>query len=129
MEHKDRAIKAEMLKSEIEEIKANLESLKRHLASAEGPARAQYEADRDETREELKTREAELEQVLKGGDGADSAAIKAEMLRNELADAEENLRGVEGRINLASGPARELYQKERDELNEEIARLRKEIGG
>jgi len=128
MEHKDRAIRAEMLRSEVEEIKANLESVESHLASAEdGPARAQFESDRDELRDELEAREAELRQVLAGSGGADSRAIALEMIRGEIADAEENLRTVSERARTAAGAARELYEKERAEIAAEIAELKKRL--
>ncbi len=130
MEHKDRAMKAEMLRSDIEEIKANLESIEARLAAAADPdARKIFAQDRDETREELQVRERELASVSGGGDGADSPAVTREMLLSEIADLEEDLQTCEARAATASGPARELYVKERAELAEEIARLRRQADG
>jgi hypothetical protein len=127
MEHKDRAMKVEMLRSEIEEIKANLESIEARLAAATDPgARKIYEADRDETRAELKTREDDL---ASSGDGSDSPEVSREMLLSEIADLEEDMRSCEAHAATASGPAKELYEKERADLAEEVARLRRQAGG
>ena len=68
MEHKDPAIKAEMLSNEIEEIKANLDSVQARLANLPaGPARTQFESDVDEMKEELAAREKELADFTPGG--------------------------------------------------------------
>lgn len=127
MDHKDGAMKAEMLRSEIEEIKANLESIEARLATATDPgARKIYEQDRDETRAELKTREDDLASM---SDGSDSPGISREMLLTEIADLEEDMKTCEAHASSASGPAKELYEKERADLAEEVAKLRRQADG
>jgi hypothetical protein len=66
MEHKDPAVKAEMLASEIEEIKANMESVQARLANLpEGPIRAEFARDLADMKTELAAREKDLADVLK----------------------------------------------------------------
>ncbi|HXT01881.1 MAG TPA: hypothetical protein VN915_14495 [Elusimicrobiota bacterium] len=61
MEHKDAAIKAEMLENEIEEIKANMESVQARLANiTEGPIREEFAKDLADMKEELAAREKDL---------------------------------------------------------------------
>ena len=128
MDHKDRAIKAEMLSSEIEEIKANLESVAARLSNLPaGPARVQFEADTAEMKEELAAREKELVGVLGGGDGAGSAAIKREMLEDAVKDLEANIESCAARILSASGAAKAMYESERSELAQELEQRRKEL--
>jgi hypothetical protein len=128
MQHKDRAVKAEMLSSEIEEIKANLQSVEARLANlSAGPARSQFEADLVEMKEELSTREKELAEVMAGGDGAESAAIKREMLEDEIKDLEANIETCEARLQSAPGDARKLYETERTDLAEELALRKKDL--
>ncbi len=68
MEHKDPAIKAEMLTSEIEEIKANMESVQARLANLpEGPIRDEFAKDLADMKTELAAREKDLTDALKPG--------------------------------------------------------------
>lgn len=61
MEHKDAAIKAEMLENEIEEIKANMDSVQSRLANVpEGPVRDEFAKDLADMKLELAAREKEL---------------------------------------------------------------------
>ena len=61
MEHKDAAIAAEMLASEIEEIKANMESIQARLANIpEGPVREEFAKDLSDMKLELASREKDL---------------------------------------------------------------------
>lgn len=128
MEHKDRAIKAETLKSEIEEIEANLATIERHLQSATDGARAQFEADRTETREELAARKKELEALLQGADGKESPEIRREMLQKAVEDLEADIASCDTRLNLASGDARKLYESEKADLHKELEQRRKDLG-
>jgi uncharacterized phage infection (PIP) family protein YhgE len=66
MEHKDPAIKAEMLASEIEEIKTNMESVQARIANLpEGPVRAEFASDLADMQTELASREKDLAEALK----------------------------------------------------------------
>jgi hypothetical protein len=57
---------ADMLTREIEEIKANMESVQARLANVEaGPARALYESDLADMKVELAAREKDLAEALK----------------------------------------------------------------
>ena len=61
MEHKDAAIKIEMISSEIEEIKANMESVQARLANIpEGPVREEFAKDLADMKAELAEREKDL---------------------------------------------------------------------
>jgi len=61
MEHKDAAIKIEMISSEIEEIKANMESVQARLANIpEGPVREEFAKDLADMKAELAAREKDL---------------------------------------------------------------------
>lgn len=63
----DNAIKIETIRSEIDDIKANMESVQSRLANvSDGPARALYQADLDEMKVELAAREKDLAAALKG---------------------------------------------------------------
>jgi chromosome segregation ATPase len=128
MQHKDRAIKEEMLRNEIAEIRANLQSVTARLSNLPaGPARSQFEADLAEMTEELATREKELADVAAGGAGAESAAITREMLEDEVKDLQANVESCEARIKSASGDARKLYESEKAELAEELSARRKDL--
>lgn len=67
MEHKDAAIKAEMLENEIEEIKANMESIQSRLANIpEGPVREEFAKDLADMKLELAARERDLADARAG---------------------------------------------------------------
>ena len=58
--------KTDMLTREIEEIKANMESVQSRLANVErGPAKSMYESDLAEMKVELAAREKDLAEALK----------------------------------------------------------------
>jgi hypothetical protein len=68
MEHKDAAIKVEMLANEVEEIKANMESVQARLANIpEGPVRDEFVKDLADMKLELATREKDLADARKAG--------------------------------------------------------------
>lgn len=61
MDHKDPAIMIEMMRGEIEEIKANMESVQARIANlTDGPVRAEFAKDLADMKEELAVREKEL---------------------------------------------------------------------
>lgn len=121
-------MKAEMLRSEIAEIKANLESVEARRANLPaGPARTQFESDLAEMKEELAAREKELSGVMAGGGGAESAAITREMIEDDIADIEANIASCEERLRTAADGARSLYESERSELAAELAARRKDL--
>jgi hypothetical protein len=72
MEHKDPAVRAEMLGSEVEEIKANMESVQARLKNLPaGPIYDEFMMDLADMKGELAARENELAALLKaGGPGA-----------------------------------------------------------
>ena len=66
MEHKDAAIKVEMLAGEIEEIKANMDSLRERLArQTDAPVRAELESELADMATELSAREKDLAEALR----------------------------------------------------------------
>jgi hypothetical protein len=68
MEHKDAAIKVEMLANEVEEIKANMESVQARLANIpEGPVRDEFVKDLADMKTELAAREKDLAEARKTG--------------------------------------------------------------
>ena len=61
MDHRDPAIKTEMMRSEIDEIKANMESVSARVANLpDGPVRAEFVKDLADMKEELADREKDL---------------------------------------------------------------------
>ena len=124
MEHKDPAIKAEMLRNEIEMIKANMAS--------------PYAADRDDMAKELAVREKELDALTDAGaappsNGSgvlafDDSAIGAETVRDDIADIQANIETVSARLaKTEDGPARAEYTRDLADLKAALAAREKDL--
>ena len=132
MEHRDPAIKAEMLRNEIEMIKENMKS--------------GYADDRAEMAKEVAVREKELaelqariaspstpEPVSDPADGTgvlpfESAVIDAETESDDAADIRANIESVTARLaKTESADARALYTQDLADLKAELTVREKEL--
>jgi hypothetical protein len=123
MEHRDPAIKAEMLRNEIEMIKANMKSA--------------FAGNTDDLAKELAVRENELAALADGtssppaGAGVpsfDSEAIAIETESDDAADIRANIESVTERLAKTDNEAaRALYAQDLADLKAELAVREKEL--